>query len=315
MRTARSRRPPRVNHEAESPVATYTRGVLSSGGLIVAMSSVLQALPAGAGKPAAAARGRAPKPKEDRHFVTALARGLEVLACFRTGETTLSNQELAQRCGLPKSTITRLTATLTRLGYLIQVADTGRYRLGTACLALGSAMLTRLDVRKVARPLMQELANFSNATVSLGVRDRLSIIYVENCRSAAALTLTLDVGSRMPIATTSIGRAWLAAAPERDRLSVIEQVREMDDLAWPGIERSIGQSLRDYAELGVTCSFGDWQKDVNAIARAFDPGNGLPMMAINVGGPSYTISPQFLLDEVRPRLLEVVSQLEATLPR
>ena len=247
--------------------------------------------------------------------MTALARGLELLSCFRTGETALSNHDLAQRCGLPKSTVTRLTMTLTKLGYLIHVPESGRYRLGTACLALGSAMLTRLDVRKVARPMMQELANFSNATVSLGVRDKLAVIYVEHCRSAAALTLTLDVGSRMPIATSAIGRAWLAAVAERERQEVLEQVHELDDLAWPAIERGIWQSCRDYTDLGVTCSFGDWQKDVNGIARAFDPGNGLPLMAINVGGPAFTVSPDFLLTEVRPRLLQLVARLEDTLPR
>ena len=123
--------------------------------------------------------------KEDRHFVTALARGLQVLACFRSGDSQLGNQELAERCGLPKSTVSRLTMTLTRLGYLIQTPDTGRYRLGMATLSLGSAMLSRLDLRQVARPLMQELAAFSGASVSLGARDRLSMIYIEHCRGPA----------------------------------------------------------------------------------------------------------------------------------
>jgi DNA-binding IclR family transcriptional regulator len=269
----------------------------------------------GAGQAATARRRPPPKPKEDRHFVTALARGLEVLACFRTGESTLSNQELAQRCHLPKSTVTRLTMTLTKLGYLIHVPESGRYRLGTACLALGSAMLTRLDVRKIARPMMQELASATNATVSLGVRDRLSMIYVENCRSAAALTLTLDVGSRIPVATSAIGRAWLAAVPEAERVAVLQQVRELDDLAWPSIERGIQRAMEDYRTLGVTCSFGDWQKDVNGIARAFDPGNGLPIMAINVGGPSFNLAPDVLLREVRPRLIELVARIEEAMPR
>lgn len=255
------------------------------------------------------------KPKEDRHFVTALARGLEVLACFRTGEATLSNQELAVRCKLPKSTVSRLTMTLTKLGYLIHVQESGRYRLGTACLALGSALLTRLDVRKIARPMMQELANFSGASVSLGVRDKLSMIYVENCRSSAALTLTLDVGSRMPLAASAIGRAWLAAVSPEERQLALDQIRELDDLAWPGIEAGVNKALEDYRTLGVTCSFGDWNKEVNGIARAFDPGNGLPIMAVNVGGPSYNLSPDFLLQEVRPRLLAVVHEIEAALPR
>ena len=255
------------------------------------------------------------KPKEDRHFVTALARGLEVLACFRHGETTLSNQELALRCKLPKSTVSRLTMTLTKLGYLIHVEESGRYRLGTACLALGSALLAKLDVRKIAHPFMQELANVTGAQVSLGIRDKLSMIYVENCRSTAALSLTLDVGSRMPLVASAIGRAWLAAASESDREQALAQARELDPKAWPGILAGVNKAIEDYRTLGVTCSFGDWNKEVNGIARAFDPGNGLPIMAINVGGPSYNLTPEFLINEVRPKLLDLVRAIEDALPR
>ena len=251
--------------------------------------------------------------KDDRHFVTALARGLEVLACFRSGDKSLSNQELALRCKLPKSTVSRLTHTLTLLGYLIHLKESGKYRLGTASLALGSAMLARLDVRKIARPVMQELADIVGATVSLGTRDRLSMIYVENCRASVALTLTLEVGSRIPVATSAIGRAWLAAIPEHDRLSFMEQVRELDHVQWPKRRRGIENALEDYRTLGVTTSFGDWQKEVNGIARAFQPGGELPIMAINVGGPSFKLSKEFLLEEVRPRLIDVVTQLEVAL--
>ena len=95
----------------------------------------------------------APADADDRRYVTALARGLEVLSCFRSGEKLLGNQDIAMRCGLPKSTVSRLTATLTALGYLLHVPQEGKYRLGTATLALGSAMLSGLDVRQLARPL------------------------------------------------------------------------------------------------------------------------------------------------------------------
>ncbi|MED5621832.1 IclR family transcriptional regulator [Ideonella sp. BN130291] len=260
-------------------------------------------------------RPRAPRPKEDRHFVAALARGLEVLACFRSGDKALGNGEIAQRCGLPKSTVSRLTTTLARLGYLAPVEDTGKYRLGSAVLSLGSAMLARMDVRQVARPLMLELAEHSRAMVSLATRDRLSMIYVENCRSSAALTLSLDVGSRVPVATSAIGRAYLAACAERERRDVMEQVEQLDPVAWPGIRRGIEQAVADHQQLGVACSFGDWQKDVNAIARAVNPGGGMPLMAINCGGPSFNLSKEFLLNEARPRLIELVQRIEDQLLR
>lgn len=254
-------------------------------------------------------RARQANIKEDRHFVTALARGLDVLSCFRSGEKTLGNQELAERTRLPKSTISRLTYTLTKLGYLDYDETLGKYRLGTASLALGSAMLSKLDIRQYARPYMQELADFSHATVSLGMRDRLSMIYIENCRSEAALTLRLDVGARIPIAQTAMGRAYLAEAAAGERNDILERVRELDDLKWPGIRDGIARALDEHARLGCCTSFGDWQPDVNAIAVAFRPASGGPVLSMNCGGPAFNLSTEFLLGEVRPRLLKLVDRL------
>jgi DNA-binding IclR family transcriptional regulator len=247
--------------------------------------------------------------KEDRHFVTALARGLEILSCFRSGEKMLGNQELADRAKLPKSTVSRLTYTLTKLGYLQYVDEAGKYRLGTASLALGSAMLSKLDIRQYARPYMQELADFSHATVSLGMRDRLSMIYVENCRSQAALTLRLDVGARIPIALTAMGRAYLAETSNTERNDILDRVRELDETKWPAIHEGVMRSVEEYQRLGCCTSFGDWQHDVNAIAVAFRPTNGSSILSINCGGPAFNLSSDFLLNEVKPRLLDLVERL------
>jgi DNA-binding IclR family transcriptional regulator len=260
---------------------------------------------------------RAPKrpinAKADRHFVTALARGLDVLSAFRSRDRMLGNQELARRCGLPKSTISRLTYTLTKHGYLEHAEDgggNGGYRLGSAVLALGSAMLARMDMRQFARPQMQELADHSHTMVSLGVRDRLSMIYVENCRSEAALTLSLDVGSRIPLATTAMGRAYLALCTETERGVLTKRIREYDEAAWPRISEGIERALVEYRERGCCTSFGEWQQDVNAIAIAFRPPGRRAIMAINCGGPGFHLSPEFLLNEVRPPLLALGQRLQ-----
>ena len=247
--------------------------------------------------------------KEDRQFITALARGLDLLACFRSGDRLFGNQELAERYKLPKSTVSRLTYTLTKLGYLQFDQEAAKYRLGTATLALGSAMLARLDIRQLARPAMQQLADFSRAMVSLGVRDRLSMIYVENCRSQAALTLSLDVGSRIPIARTAMGRAYLAMAPQAERNDILERVREFDLAAWPRVEEGVLRALEEYQTLGCCTSLGDWQPDVNAIAIAFRPDDGSVPISINCGGPAFSLPAKFLMDEMRPRLIDLVAQL------
>lgn len=260
-------------------------------------------------------RGKArakPRPKQDRHFVTALARGLEVLACFRSGDATLGNGELAERCDLPKSTVSRLAQTLARLGYLRYLDDVGKYRLGGATLALGSAMLSGMGIRQLARPMMQQVAEFSDAVVALGVRVGLGIIYIEVCRAKAALALSLDVGSRVPLATTAIGRSYLAAAPDDEREDVMNQLRTLDEASWPRDRRALEAAFEQYRKLGCCGSFGEWQPDVNAIGIGFRV-PGLPPMALNCGGPSFSLPPEFLLDEVRPRLATVVRRLEGTL--
>jgi len=247
--------------------------------------------------------------KADRHFVTALARGLDVLSSFRSGDRLLGNQDIAARCGLPKSTVSRLTYTLTKRGYLHYIEDEGKYRLGTATLALGSAMLARFDVRQIARPMMQELAEFADAHVGLATRDRLSMIYIEVCRGHSPVTLAVEVGSRIPIGTTSMGRAYLACCAEEERRDIMKQMRELDDVAWPRRRAAIAEGITQYQELGCCTSFGDWQPDVNGIAIGFRPGSGLPPMAINCGGPAFTLSKEFLLESVRPRLIEMAQRL------
>jgi DNA-binding IclR family transcriptional regulator len=155
------------------------------------------------------------------------------------------------------------------------------------------------------------VADHAQAMVSLGLRDRLSMIYVENCRSESALTLSLDVGSRIPLATTAMGRAYLAACTEKEREDLLERIRAQDPQAWPAHQRSIDRALQEHARLGCCSSFGEWQKDVNAIAVAFRPPGGRRLMAINCGGPGFNLSREFLLEEIRPQLLQLAARLQS----
>lgn len=249
----------------------------------------------------------------DRHFVTALARGLEVLACFRKGESLLGNQEIAARCKLPKSTVSRLTYTLTKLGYLHYAEHVGKYRLGTAILALGTSMLSRLDIRNIARPLMEDLAASSGTSVALGARDRLSMVYVECFRGFSTITLTVDVGSRISISTSAMGRAFLAVCSPDVRNAILDEIRALDKINWTRTRDAIAKAIEDHQNLGCVRSFGDWQANVNAIAVGFHPGGGLPPMALNCGAPDVVVTPDFLLDKVRPRLIALGKRLEGTM--
>lgn len=249
--------------------------------------------------------------EEDRYFITALSRGLDVLACFHSGDAALSNQQISQRCGLPKSTVTRIAYTLTKRGYLIQTEPGGKYALGSATLALGSSMLARMDIRQLARPLMQELADFAGATVALGVRDRFSLIYIEVCRSTATLALTLQVGSRIPLATSAIGRAFLASAAQEERNAIMDLAGAGDPSTAVALRDGLIKGLQDYRDYGCATSFGEWQSDVSGIALGLRSTPTMPALAINCGGPSSSLSKEYLLTEVKPRLAALVAKLES----
>lgn len=250
---------------------------------------------------------------DDRNYVTALSRGLQVLACFRQGDQWLGNQALAQRSGLPKSTISRLTFTLTHLGYLHHDAERSQYRLGMASMALAGTALSQLDIRPLAHPGMQELADTMCVEVALGARDGRSMLYLELCRSVEMKVNTLNVGMRMPLAPSSMGRAWFAAASEEERACFLQLLHQQFPETVVDMEQRLQQASDEYCELGVSCSFGDWRPTVHAIARAFQPGGGLPTMVINCGGPAFRVSKQKLMQDVRPRLIELTQKLEGVL--
>ena len=251
-------------------------------------------------------------PEKNRHFITSVARAFEVLRAFRPGERFLGNQELARRTGLPKSTVSRLTLTLTELGYLSYSKYMEKYSLGTAVLSLGHSFLGNMEIRRVARPMIQELADHAHASVAIGVRDRLEMVYVETCRSSAtAFTLHLDVGSHIPIAKTAMGRAYLCGLPEWERDHLIDQLRGRHKDEWQKIRTGIDQALREYQDKGFCLSMGDWHKDVNAVAVPFMPADGSDLVAFNCGGPAFQLRRHMLEDDIGPRLVALVRNVAA----
>ncbi|MEJ8572309.1 IclR family transcriptional regulator [Microbaculum marinum] len=251
--------------------------------------------------------------QQDRKFVVALARGLDVLRAFRSAEGMLGNNEIAERTGLPKPTVSRLTYTLTRLGYLTHVPRFSKYRLAPGVLALGYTALAHLGIRQVARPFMQDLANHADASVALGAPDRTRVIYVEHCFSRSVLTVRLDVGSRIPIATTAAGRALIAVMSDEQRDATYRILAERAGAGWPKMLEGIETAIAGYEARGFTMSIGDWQPDVNGVAVPIVMPDGTGMFAFNCGAPAFSISPERLLEDIGPRLKGIVRKVSAIL--
>lgn len=246
---------------------------------------------------------------DDRQFATTLARGLELLRCFTHQKPVLGNKDLAERCGLPPSTVTRLAYTLVSLGYLAEAESYGKYRLGPAVLSLGYPLLASFGVRRVAKPLMIELAAEVNGAVALGIRDRLDIVYIEVARADNRSVHTVDTGTVHTIAGTAIGRAYLAACDTQTQQSIINQIRVKAPDQWQRWGKAVQRNLKNYPQHGVCTSLGEVYPDVQAVATPLGRLREGQLAAINCAFVGIPIDEQWLIKSVAPKLLALARRL------
>ncbi|RAS24321.1 IclR family transcriptional regulator [Paraburkholderia bryophila] len=241
--------------------------------------------------------------------VTALARGLTVLRAVAAADAPLSNRELTELTGIPKPTVSRITATLVGAGFLFRLPDSERFVLTSSVLELSNGFLRNFDIRARARPFLIALAERTALSVHLAVRDRLDMVVIDAIRPRSAVLVSrLEIGSRMNLSRTAIGRAYLAAlAPaDRDALLIGLQAAEGDD--WGHVGNRLDAALEDTIERGYAIATGEWHNGLNAIALGFTGPSG-ERYAVNCGGSADQCPRDWLISRAAPALLECVAQI------
>jgi DNA-binding IclR family transcriptional regulator len=239
-------------------------------------------------------------PDIGRKFVNGLARGLEVLNAFRRGDPPLGNQELAERTGIPKPTVSRLAYTLTQLGYLSYNTKTSTYELGGAALSLGYVAQSNPDVRYTSRPILQKLAAAGIATVGLGIRDRSKMLYVDVYDGQGLVGLRISAGSHIPFSTTAFGHAYLAALPDHEFAYAMDELAKSERADWSMLKASIEESIRQIADRGFCVVDGAWLDGVSGVGAPIFRPEGMMPYAINAGGPPYLLPTDALNDVYGP---------------
>lgn len=247
---------------------------------------------------------------EDRQFSMNLARGLNVLRAFTAAEPVLGNREIAERTGLPKPTVSRLTYTLTLLGYLIRDPALQKYRLGSGVLSLGHPLLAGMQVRQVARPLMEQLARTTRCSVNLGMRDRADIVYVDAVRADRANQHLPDIGSTRPLLASAMGRALILSLPRQEQTAILNYLKVHDRALYDSHRASWEADQKLFAAHGFCHSRGDWRKDVHAVAVPIRLPQREQPVAMNCTLIGYSMPKDKLTREVAPQLLEAVRQIE-----
>lgn len=245
----------------------------------------------------------------DGAFATTLAKGLVVLEAFEGGGL-LGNMEISVRTGIPRPTVARLTHTLAELGYLNHDARVAKYAVGGRALRMLHPLLAGMPFRQLARPLMQDLAYSVRGTVSIGLLDGPSVVYVETARSGDVGPHTPDIGMPIPVVRTAMGRAAASTLPEAEVERLERQLEAADGAMWASHRDLYRDGLRQCAERQFCTCFGDYLPAIHAVAaplfrlrdRSF---------AINCGIPAFRLQPGQLEDEIGPRVRALAESIRA----
>jgi len=251
-----------------------------------------------------AGRGRGPD------FVEALARGLDVLACFGDSHRGMSLSEVAASAGLARPTARRLLLTLEELGY-VRSAD-GAFWLTPKVMSLGLAYVSSLGLWDIARPHLAALVARTGESSSMAQLDGSDIVYVARVSVPKLIALRVDIGTHFPAVQTSQGKVLLAAlSPEAVTATLAAPSRSGLP---PYIGRSAAQLRDELSEIrarGWALADEELAPGVRSVAVPVRDGDGIPRAAMNVTVHAAETTTERLLDEYLPLLLRTAGDISA----
>jgi len=237
--------------------------------------------------------------------IQVVSRAFDVLRCFEGHEARLGNLEISNRCGLPRSTVSRLTHTLTRMGQLVYLPRDQKYRIGPSAVAMSTSMMKGLQLRNLIRLRLQDVADRLPGTVGFVIPDRFHLVYLEYARAANALGLYETTGSRIAMASTAAGHAYTAAlAPEVGDAFLAEMEREVSDgakLLRPRIE----DNRRFLREHGYVVACGLWSPHINGLAVPLWSPQYQTFVVVTIGLLAAMFDEKRLHRDVAPQMIQL----------
>jgi DNA-binding IclR family transcriptional regulator len=170
-----------------------------------------------------------------------------------------------------------------------------------------------MSVRQVARPYIKELADYCTGSVSMGIRDRLNMVYVESCRSGNGLTTLPDIGTSVPIAQAAIGRAYLAACTPAEREALLNQMKVKAPDTLRKYKAQIDRALEDIRGRGFCVSLGELRREVHAVGVPMRRTVDGEIVSFNCGVPAFMLKKGQLEEDIGPRLVAMVRNIEGAL--
>ncbi|HEY0717182.1 MAG TPA: IclR family transcriptional regulator C-terminal domain-containing protein, partial [Streptosporangiaceae bacterium] len=242
--------------------------------------------------------------------VEALARGLDVLACFDDRQPRMTLKEIADAAGLPRPTARRLLLTLAELGF-VRMAD-GQFTLTPKVLTLGMAYVGSLGLWDVARPHLEALVAQTGESSSMAQLDGSDIVYVARVSVPKIITLRVVIGTRFPALLTSQGKVLLAALdPGALAATLAEPSRSGLPPAPPRGRAAVEDELRAVRARGWALADEELAPGIRSVAVPVRDGCGEVRAAMNVTVHAAETSLATLTDKYLPRLIRAAGEVSA----
>ncbi|MFD3943829.1 IclR family transcriptional regulator [Streptomyces sp. NPDC058579] len=219
--------------------------------------------------------------------VPAVARALDILELFLTGDETLAAPDVVRRLGLPRTTVHELLTTLTARHYLVPAPEhPGRYRLGVRTYQLGSRYAEQLDLAAEGRQVAREVAEICDETVHVALLEDTDVIYVAKVDSTHAVRMVSAAGRRLPAHCTAVGKMLLASLPPAELDSRIDG-RELVAMTPHSITAhdALRAALAEIRERGIAVEHRESNPDVSCVAAPVRDSSGRVVAALSVSVP------------------------------
>ena len=243
-------------------------------------------------------------------FVEALARGLDVLACFDADRPSMSLTEVATAAGLARPTARRLLLTLEELGFVRSSA--GAFSLTPKVLTLGMAYVGALGLWDIARPHLEALVARTGESSSMAQLDGSDIVYVARVAVPKLIALRVEIGTRFPAVQTSQGKVLLAAlSPEQLEATLAEPSRAGLPPYIGRSEERLADELTEVRARGWALADEELAPGVRSVAVPVRDATGAVRAAMNVTLHAAETSREVLLQEHLPLLLRTAGDVGA----
>jgi IclR family transcriptional regulator, pca regulon regulatory protein len=244
-------------------------------------------------------------------FIEAIARGLDVIRAFGSGQPTMSLAAVAAASDLPRPTARRILLTLEQLGYVRQLGPAvGGYELTPKILDLGMSYVLSRGMWEVARPHMEALVARTHESSSIAELDGSDIVYVARVAVPKIVTLAVTVGTRVPAMPTSLGKVLLAALPQAEAERVLaEPSRSGITPRWQPDAGERAAALRQVRARGWALTDEQLAPGIRSVAVPLRDGDGTVIAALNVNAHAAETPVEVLTGEYLPMLLQTASAI------